>query len=62
MNENDKGGKGENIGECEHIPRASSSSTSTSCSAAILNKAVTLYLLVVRFVRRLDAGGELGRS
>lgn len=38
-----------------YIPLARSSSTSTSCSAAILNKAVTLYLLVFLFVSRRDA-------
>lgn len=34
------------------VPLASSSSTSWSCSAAMLNSAVTLYRLVLRFVRR----------
>jgi hypothetical protein len=37
-----------------YIPLARSSSISTSCSAAMLNNAVTLYLLVFLFVRRRD--------
>jgi hypothetical protein len=47
-----------------HAPLARSSSTSTSCSAAILNNAVTLYRLVFLFVSRLDdmLAGELGVS
>jgi hypothetical protein len=47
-----------------YTPLAKSSSTSTSCSAAMLNKAVTLYLLVFLFVRRRDdmVAGEDGES
>jgi len=47
-----------------YMPLARSSSTSTSCSAAMLNKAVTLYLLVFLFVSRRDdiVAGEDGES
>jgi hypothetical protein len=47
-----------------YIPLAKSSSTSRSCSAAMLYKAVTLYLFVFRFVRRRDdiVAGEDGDS
>jgi hypothetical protein len=49
--------------DCCDAPRASSSSTSTSCSAAMLNKAVTLYRLVFLFVSlRVDPPGEVGGS
>jgi len=41
-------------------PLANSSSTSASCSAAILNKAVTLYRFVFLFVRRRTLPGEPG--
>ena len=48
----------------EYVPLAKSSSTSTSCSAAMLNKAVTLYRLVFLFVRRRDdmVAGDEGES
>lgn len=48
----------------EDVPLAKSSSTSTSCSAAMLNKAVTLYRLVFLFVRRRDdmVAGDEGES
>lgn len=42
------------------IPLASSSSTSESCSAAILNRAVTLYRFVFLLVRRRTLPGEVG--
>lgn len=47
-----------------HIPLAKSSSTSMSCSAAMLYKAVTLYLLVFLLVSRRDdiVAGEDGAS
>ena len=45
-------------GEC--VPLANSSSTSASCSAAMLNKAVTLYRFVFLLVRRRTLPGELG--
>lgn len=44
----------------EGAPLASSSSTSASCSAAMLNKAVTLYRFVFLLVRRRMLPGELG--
>jgi len=44
----------------ECAPLANSSSTSASCSAAMLNKAVTLYRFVFLFVRRRMLPGELG--
>ena len=47
-----------------YTPLAKSSSTSTSCSAAMLNKAVTLYLFVFLFVSRRDemVEGESGKD
>ena len=47
-------------GRC--VPLANSSSTSASCSAAMLNKAVTLYRFVFLFVRRRMLPGELGSA
>ena len=41
------------IGEHGYAPLPNSSSTSTSCSAAMLKSAVTLYRLVFLLVRRL---------
>jgi hypothetical protein len=52
------GGCGRGLGE--YTPLANSSSTSASCSAAILNKAVTLYRFVFLFVRRRMLPGEVG--
>jgi hypothetical protein len=48
----------------EYTPRPRSSSTSTSCSAAMLNSAVTLYRFVLRLVIRLEdmLPGDVPRS
>jgi hypothetical protein len=44
----------------DNLPLAKSSPTSTSCSAAMLNKAVTLCLFVFLFVSRLRLPGDPG--
>ena len=41
------------------VPRPSSSSTSTSCSAAMEKSAVTLYRFVFRFVSRRELIGDV---